>query len=182
MNFNKTRCFCGLIFLVVGGLNIFGQDTRVISSITNVSYCDLIREPLKYDKKVIRLEVIYVIGFESAAMYDETCRKVESTWIEYDSALKDTTDSKVWEKFKKLTDTTPVITKNEVSFPTRQVKVSWIGVFHAQNTAPLSDIVDFSDKSDSDNQLFYELPYGFKYYFTVQKIEEIAPFVLENKK
>jgi hypothetical protein len=53
------------------------------AEIPTVTYCDLLRKPSFYDKKVVRVRVLYVTGFEVSAFEDPKCDENRSTWVEF---------------------------------------------------------------------------------------------------
>lgn len=40
-----------------------------------VTYCELIQNPVKYDRRIVRLRAIYFTGFEKQYLYDERCQE-----------------------------------------------------------------------------------------------------------
>jgi hypothetical protein len=50
----------------------------------NVEYCNLVRNPEKYDGKNITVQATYRYGFEWAEMYCVDCRDVGKTWVQLD--------------------------------------------------------------------------------------------------
>jgi hypothetical protein len=68
--------------------------------VPTVDYCQLLREPSSYDKKVIRLKALYVAGFEVSAFEHPSCDKDRSsTWVEFDQTGSSCTDQKVRKAF-----------------------------------------------------------------------------------
>jgi hypothetical protein len=59
--------------------------------IPTVSYCDLLRDPAKYDKMTVRLTALYTRGFEISALDDPKCNSQKSTWVEFDPASRQCT-------------------------------------------------------------------------------------------
>ena len=64
------------------------------SKVPTVTYCELIKNPADYDRKIVRVRGIYFNGFERMFFYDEHCVKNEppqapknipaETWIQWD--------------------------------------------------------------------------------------------------
>ncbi len=65
-----------------------------MSKIPTVTYCELIKNPADFDRKIVRVRGVYFNGFERMFFYDERCVKNEpptagktippETWIEWD--------------------------------------------------------------------------------------------------
>lgn len=74
-----------------------------LSKVPTVSYCELIKNPSKYDHKVVRVQAIYFNAFERSYLYDETCETNKSptapekvpaeTWAEWDKSFVSKGDS-----------------------------------------------------------------------------------------
>jgi hypothetical protein len=74
-----------------------------LSKVETVSYCELIKNPTKYDHKIVRVRAIYFNEFERSYLYDETCEigktpiapeKVPAeTWAEWDKSFVSKGDS-----------------------------------------------------------------------------------------
>jgi hypothetical protein len=74
-----------------------------LSKIETVSYCELIKNPSKYDHKIVRVRAIYFTAFENTLLYDQTCEpgkpptapdKVPAeTWAEWDKSFVSKGDS-----------------------------------------------------------------------------------------
>jgi hypothetical protein len=74
-----------------------------ISEIPTVTYCELIENAARYDKKIVRVRAIYFTAFERTYLYDETCKtdqpptapsKVPAqTWAQWDKTLITQSDS-----------------------------------------------------------------------------------------
>lgn len=86
-----------LICMAQGGL---GQ--KADEEIPTVSYCDLLRDPAKYDKKTVRLKVLYTRGFEISALGDPECDSQKSTWVEFDPASRQCTKTNIQTEFDKV--------------------------------------------------------------------------------
>jgi hypothetical protein len=50
------------------------EKSRSLNKIPTVSLCELVRNPQKYDKEVVRLEGVYSVGWEWVLLYDLNCR------------------------------------------------------------------------------------------------------------
>jgi len=71
------------------------SDLPARADVPTVDYCELLREPASYDKKVIRVKALYVAGFEVSAFEHASCDKERSTWVEFDESESSCTDKKV---------------------------------------------------------------------------------------
>jgi hypothetical protein len=81
--------FIGLLlffFLWQSAFNdITGISQKNICSDTVMDYCDLVKNPEKYDGKEVTVRATYRYGFEWQEMFCLECRKVGKTWLEFDS-------------------------------------------------------------------------------------------------
>lgn len=65
------------------------QRTAVdLIDVQTVAFCDLIRYPQRYNRKIVRTQAIAVITFETAVLYDPTCVR-KDRWTEYRSGNKE---------------------------------------------------------------------------------------------
>jgi hypothetical protein len=74
------------------------QSSAPLSSadIPTVDYCELIRNPSKYDQKIIRVRATYArSGSQDSKLYEFGCDYYGSTWVEFDPAYKSRTDKKL---------------------------------------------------------------------------------------
>jgi hypothetical protein len=76
------------------------QKTK--EEVPTVSYCDLIHNPEKYDKKTIRLKALYIRGFEVSALEDPECKSDKSIWVEFDSASRQCTKAEIQKAYDKV--------------------------------------------------------------------------------
>ena len=79
---------------------LFPQHTKSVhpaqaTVIPTVDYCELLRDPASYDKKIIRLTALYVRGFEVAAFEHPQCDEARSVWVEFDQSEPSCTDKKI---------------------------------------------------------------------------------------
>lgn len=65
------------------------------TDIPTIDYCELLRNPDSYDKKIIRLRALYVRGFEVAAFEHPQCDEARSVWVEFDQSEPSCTDKKI---------------------------------------------------------------------------------------
>jgi hypothetical protein len=78
------------------------SSQKAEEEIPTVSYCDLLRDPDKYDKKTVRLKVLYTRGFEISALEDPECNSQKSTWVEFDPASRQCTKASIQKEFDKV--------------------------------------------------------------------------------
>jgi len=60
-----------------------------------VSYCELVRNPEKYDRKQVRTQATYRYGFEWSELYCLDCLKEGNVWVEFESSFKACTKSSI---------------------------------------------------------------------------------------
>ena len=82
------------IFFIIGlGLLIMSQNTFSKGSPTlqagknsplNVSFCDLVKNPEKYNGQEVTVQATYSYGFEWQDIFCVECRNVAKTWLEFD--------------------------------------------------------------------------------------------------
>ena len=71
------------------------SDSHARPEVPTLDYFALLRDPAFYDKKVIRVKALYVVGFEVAAFEHPQCDKERSTWVEFDRSEGSCTSQKV---------------------------------------------------------------------------------------
>ena len=102
MQIFKTQFLMILIFLL-SGLAVTAQEKSSFVNVPTVSFCELVREPAKYDKQVLRVRGNYVFRFEVSNFYDVDCQSRETTaWLEFDPSAEAATDPKVLKKLRPL--------------------------------------------------------------------------------
>ena len=91
-----------LIFLL-SVLAVTAQEKSSFVNVPTVSYCELVREPAKYDKQIIRVRGNYLFRFETSIFSDVDCQSSENTaWVSFDRSAEEATDPKVLEKLRSL--------------------------------------------------------------------------------
>jgi len=170
MKFEIKQISISIFLFVLACLNVAAQEQKQSQEILNVTYCDLVREPTFYDNKVVRVKANYLAAFEGSIMSDSACDG-KDTWVRFDAKIRDATLRKVWKKFDRLTDTSPEYKNGGVNHPSRQVKVTWIGLFQGVKRA-----------QKIGNRTF---PFGyghmnsFDFQFIAQKVESVSKLVSE---
>src|SRR5262249_32501957 len=73
------------------------ENTHVV----DVSYCDLVNNPERYDQKIVRVSAVYVYGFEGAVLYCPECYRNEyKTWVKPEESLMSCTRPGIIKKLK----------------------------------------------------------------------------------
>src|SRR5712691_6371889 len=74
----------------------FASSVRTAPS---VSFCELIRDPERYDKKIVRTQALFGRNMENGYLYDPACTSQDaSVWVEFDPAYE-YSDEAVKKKF-----------------------------------------------------------------------------------
>jgi hypothetical protein len=65
-------------------------EPSVDTEVTTISFCDLLRDPAAYNKKVVRMSAILSTGFEVSRLENPACPDAPSMWAEFgvDSCTK----------------------------------------------------------------------------------------------
>jgi hypothetical protein len=86
----RTLLILGLFTLAVSarspstGISV-SHDSKEVPT---VAYCDLIRNPAVYDKKEVRIKVVYRVGYEWEEVYCPDCFDLDGrTWVEFDEGI-----------------------------------------------------------------------------------------------
>ena len=57
-------------------------DLSVFAKTPVIAYCDLVRDPARYEKRIIRVRGTFSVGMESSALEDPLCRSENAwTWV-----------------------------------------------------------------------------------------------------
>jgi len=93
-----------------------------------VAYCDLVRNPSKYDGQEVRVKAIYTTGFEWAFLSDEKCPSKKDnatrTWVVIPG------DAKLCEDVGQVNTSSPPQSNRSESL---ERKVTITGIFHNSN-------------------------------------------------
>jgi hypothetical protein len=102
------------------------QSTQSSNPIS-VAYCDLLRKPDFYDRKLIRVKAIYSAHFEMSALRDPTCsRDFLWTWVDFDEKHPTCTKPEVSESFEAaVASNNPETTEED----TNKAEVVFVGLF-----------------------------------------------------
>ena len=93
----------------------------------------------------------------------------KDTWVRFDAKIKNATPHKVWKKFDRWTDTSPEYKNGNVNHPSRQVKVTWVGLFQGVKRA--------QKIGNRTLPLGYGHMNGFDFQLVVQKVEVVSKVV-----
>lgn len=113
-----------IIGIVAAGLLAFAvtmvpMRSRHDDKYTTVAYCDLVRNPERYDQKLVRVSAVYRYGYEWSELYCLECATEAKTWIDFDESFSSSTKASIR---KKLGDN---------GFKGRTVLVTMVGKFDA---------------------------------------------------
>ena len=167
MKFQIKQALCSLICFTLFCLSA-AQEQKTLPKIPTVAYCELVRQPAFYDNKVVRVTANYFVGFEGSLMSSPACGK-EDTWVEFAAELERATPFKIGKKFDSLTDTSPEYNNGSVNYPSRQVKVTWVGLFQGIKATQTIGKQTFS--------LGFGHMNGFDFQFVAQKVEFVGKMV-----
>ena len=73
-------------------------SAQVPKNVPTLSFCELVRDPARYDGKIVRLRVKYLAGGETRVIYDKKCEG--EAWIEFDHVFDACTEESVRERFQ----------------------------------------------------------------------------------
>jgi len=78
------------------------ESAKSSSDVSGVAFCDLLRDPTRYDGKEVRFRAIYLADFELAAFHSDSCSdKKNRTWAEFDQvAIAKSSRPEILEKLK----------------------------------------------------------------------------------
>jgi hypothetical protein len=72
-------------------------DAEALSRAQTVTYCDLVKDPAKYDRQIVRIRALYFTAFEKTYLYDSACGLNQppsapkefppETWAQWDRSL-----------------------------------------------------------------------------------------------
>lgn len=158
-----------IIFLLA--VSSFAQSPASSPSaeIPTVDYCGLIRNAVSYDKKVIRVRALYVVGFEAAYLYDSACSEESGgdnrAWVEFSDSFEKSCNPVVAKKFRSLLKSSAAN-----KYGLGRVEVVFVGKFDGvRQTAEL--------KLKNGKVFKFSVGYGhmngYDYQITVDSIEEV---------
>jgi hypothetical protein len=137
--------------------------------IPTVNYCDLIHNAASYDRKVIRVRALYVVGFEAAYLYDPACNGKSGSdkrvWIEYSDSFEKSSKPEVERQFHGL-----LKSSKDNKYSPGRVEVVFVGKFDG-----VRQITELKRKDEKIVKLSvgYGHLNGYDYQITVDAIEEV---------
>jgi hypothetical protein len=127
--------------------------------IPTVNFCDLVHNPEKFDKQILRTQAIIYYGFEASVLYVTACDKFD-TWASYDSTYDE--KAKEGRKLYKL------LTKGKYS-DYKRADVIIVGRFDGRRQ-------QFSLTLKNGKNFSYSMGYGhlnvYPYQFTIMRVEK----------
>lgn len=115
----KLKFYSLLFFILILTTLSFGQKTEIDSEkIYDVEFCNLLKNPLEYTGKLIRVKATFQSFFEMQKMFCSDCPQKRGTWVDFSNGWR--------EKTKKIFQNR--IDKNPI------VNVSFVGMFHTGKT------------------------------------------------
>jgi hypothetical protein len=139
------------------------QSTPSSNPIT-VAYCDLLRHPDSYDRKLIRVKAIYSSHFEMRALRDPSCSQdFLWTWVDFDDQNATCTKEEVLRSFEAAVDSkSPARIEEDLD----KAEVVLIGLFEVAHHSEIRNTILTNG-------------YGhvgmYKFRLTVTCIEEVKP-------
>ena len=129
-----------------------------------VAYCDLLRHPDSYDRKLIRVKAIYSSHFEMSALRDPNCsEEFLWTWVDFDDQNATCTKEEVLRSFEAAVDSkSPARIEEDLD----KAEVVLIGLFEVAHHSEIRNTILTNG-------------YGhmgmYKFRLTVNCIEEVKP-------
>ena len=63
-----------------------------------VAYCDLVRNPERYNQKLVRVSGVYRYGYEWSELYCLECTTDARTWVDFNEAFSSSTKASIRKK------------------------------------------------------------------------------------
>lgn len=120
------------------------------SKVPTVSFCDLIRDPARFDNKTVRTRAIFFRNLENEDLNDPTCG-IEDTyvWVEFDPGYVSADDELKKEFDRTLCPSQPC--------PTGRAKVTVVGRFDGPSGGPYGHLG------------------GYRFRFLLMRLESAEP-------
>ena len=85
----------GVMLAVICGCVVHGSQEAVVDDpVATVTYCELLKDPKRFDNKVVRVIAVYEQGFEKSSLFDEEgCSRGKpaagqsDTWVSIDKSF-----------------------------------------------------------------------------------------------
>ena len=160
-----------LIFLL-SVLAVTAQEKSSFENVPTVSYCELVREPAKYDKQILRVRGNYHVRFEVSNFSGVDCESSENTaWVEFDQSAEEATDPKVLKKLRPLSKTKQKNRSIRSYFSAAETEILVIARFDG-----IKQTVKSQNGTTTRTFGFGHLS-AYNYRLTVLAIEDAIPFV-----
>lgn len=115
-----------ILKLVLTFICVVGQSVAQSENTLTIDYCELTSNAATYDKKIVRVKGQYFVGFEASVFGHNKCDK-NRAWLKYGDNFEKATNAEVLNKFNRLTDASPIKTKDGgISYPVKSVEVTWV--------------------------------------------------------
>lgn len=164
----RVMILLALLLVDAGSPSAQSMPASPATEAQTVDYCELIRKAAFYDKKLIRVRALYVVGFEAAYLYGPACREKaggdDRVWVEFDESFERSSEPEVAKKFQRLLKSSRT---NE--YKLSRVEVVFIGRFDGVKQA--------GEMKLANGQVFkFSTGYGhmnaYDYQLTATSIEE----------
>src|SRR5687768_3956830 len=100
MQMFKTQFLMILIFLL-SVLAVTAQENSSFANVRTVSFCELVREPAKYDRHILRVRGNYLFRFEASNFSHVDCESMENTaWVDFHPSAEAATAPEVLKKLR----------------------------------------------------------------------------------
>jgi hypothetical protein len=152
------------------------------AEIPTVDYCELIRHPSEYDRKIIRVRATYArSGSQDSKLYDFGCDYSGSTWVEFDPAYESRTDKKLVSALSRMErESRPRFKRRHSSvvlISYRRADVVLIGKFEAGLPPRVGEQRELPFPNPSDLLATVKTDYAhynhYRYLFTVERAEKV---------
>jgi hypothetical protein len=147
-----------------------GGSIQKAEEIPTVDYCELLRNPEKYDKKTIRVTALLVRGFEVSAFENPVCDTERSTWVEFDPASRQRTKKEIQKEFDRVYNPPRKRRKGVIEIPgPERAELTVAGQFNGPKPG-----IPIGPEGKRVLTGYGHLN-GFKYQFIIKCIEQVKP-------
>ena len=97
--FNKI---VALLFVIIFSMSIFAQKavSKSNEQITDVNFCDLLKNPSEYKDKNVRVKATYRFSFEQAELFCSDCGNKKRVWVDFTDNFIENSEKKFRKKLK----------------------------------------------------------------------------------
>ena len=111
--------------------------SSTVKEAPTIPFCQLIRDPSRYDKEVVRTEATFFRNMENAYLYDEACSGAKAgIWVRFDPAYVYTDDAVKRKLDQLLCPSQPC--------PTGRARVTVVGRFEGPSSGPYGHLDDYN--------------------------------------